>query len=333
MPDATGQRPDRNLALELVRTTEYAAIAASRWIGRGEKEKADGAAVDAMRLLLDTVQMDGTVVIGEGEKDEAPMLYNGEKIGDGSKPEVDIAVDPLEGTELCANGLPNSLAVIALAERGTMFDPGPVFYMNKMATSRDLAHLLDLDRPIAETLGLMAKERGGRCRRPRRDHARPPAPCRYGRGPARRRRPYPLHPARRRVGCADRRDRRLAGRPPVGHRRNAGGRALGRRDQVHRRQDHRQAVARQRRGAPGGHRRRATTSTRRSTPTAWCPATTCSSPPPASPTATPFAGSTSARAAPRPSRSSCARGPGRCAASARRHDRAKLRELTGSRLG
>jgi fructose-1,6-bisphosphatase II len=158
-PDATGERPDRNLALELVRTTEYAAIAASRWIGRGEKEKADGAAVDAMRVLLDTVQMDGTVVIGEGEKDEAPMLYNGEKIGDGSKPEVDIAVDPLEGTELCANGLPSSLAVIALAERGTMFDPGPVFYMNKMATSRDLAHLLDLDRPIGETLALMAKVR------------------------------------------------------------------------------------------------------------------------------------------------------------------------------
>ena len=101
-----------------MRTTEYAALAAARWIGRGEKESADGAAVDAMRLMLDTVHMDGTVVIGEGEKDEAPMLYNGEQIGDGSPPQVDIAVDPLEGTELCANGLPNSLAVIALAERG-----------------------------------------------------------------------------------------------------------------------------------------------------------------------------------------------------------------------
>ena len=128
--------PDRNLALELVRTTEYAALAAARWIGRGEKESADGAAVDAMRLMLDTVHMDGVVVIGEGEKDEAPMLYNGEQIGDGSPPEVDIAVDPLEGTELCANGLPNSLAVIALSERGTMFDPGPCVYMNKMATSQ-----------------------------------------------------------------------------------------------------------------------------------------------------------------------------------------------------
>jgi len=158
--DASGVRPDRNLALELVRTTEYAALAAARWIGRGEKESADGAAVDAMRLMLDQVQMDGVVVIGEGEKDEAPMLYNGEQIGDGSPPEVDIAVDPLEGTELCANGLPNSLAVIALSERGTMFDPGPCFYMNKMATSKDLAHLLDFDRPLGETLELIAKEKG-----------------------------------------------------------------------------------------------------------------------------------------------------------------------------
>jgi fructose-1,6-bisphosphatase II len=155
-----GTRPDRNLALELVRTTEYAALACARWIGRGEKESADGAAVDAMRKLLDTVRMDGVVVIGEGEKDEAPMLYNGEHIGDGSPPEVDIAVDPLEGTELCANGMPNAIATIALSDRGTMFDPGPCVYMMKMATSRDLAHLLDLDRPIAETLELMAKEKG-----------------------------------------------------------------------------------------------------------------------------------------------------------------------------
>jgi len=153
-------KPDRNLALELVRTTEYAAIAAARWIGRGQKESADGAAVDAMRLMLDTVQMDGTVVIGEGEKDEAPMLYNGERVGDGSGPEIDVAVDPLEGTDLCARGLPNSLAVIAMAERGTMFDPGPCVYMEKMATSKDLAHLLDLERPLSETLALIAKEKG-----------------------------------------------------------------------------------------------------------------------------------------------------------------------------
>jgi fructose-1,6-bisphosphatase II len=153
-------RPDRNLALELVRTTEYAALACARWIGRGQKEAADQAAVDAMRLMLDNVSMDGVVVIGEGEKDEAPMLYNGERIGDGSPPEVDIAVDPLEGTELCAKGMPNAIATIALAERGTMFDPGPCVYMLKMATSRDLAHLLDLDRPLAETLRLMAAEKG-----------------------------------------------------------------------------------------------------------------------------------------------------------------------------
>jgi fructose-1,6-bisphosphatase II len=153
-------RPGRNLAMELVRTTEYAALACARWIGRGDKEGADGAAVDAMRLLLDTVSMDGVVVIGEGEKDEAPMLYNGEQIGDGTEPRVDIAVDPLEGTELCANGLPNAIATIALAERGTMFDPGPCVYMLKMATSPSLAHVLDLDRPLSETLELMAREKG-----------------------------------------------------------------------------------------------------------------------------------------------------------------------------
>src|SRR3954454_19834999 len=152
-------RPDRNLALELVRVTEAAALAAARWIGRGDKIAADQAAVDAMRLVLDTVRMDGLVVIGEGEKDEAPMLYNGEGIGDGSPPQVDIAVGPLEGTELCAKGLPHAIATIALSERGTMFDPGPCVYMLKAATSRDLAHVLDLERPIGETLELMAKEK------------------------------------------------------------------------------------------------------------------------------------------------------------------------------
>src|SRR3954465_14103832 len=131
----SGTKPDRNLALELVRVTEAGALAAGRWVGRGEKESADGAAVDAMRLMLDTVPMDGVVVIGEGEKDEAPMLFNGEEIGDGSPPRVDIAVDPLEGTTLTARGMPSALAVIALAERGTMFDPGPCVYMEKIAGS------------------------------------------------------------------------------------------------------------------------------------------------------------------------------------------------------
>src|SRR5436309_6145817 len=126
MPDPTGSRPDRNLAMELVRVTEYGAMAAARWVGLGEKEAADGAAVDAMRLMLETVRMDGVVVIGEGEKDEAPMLYNGEHIGDGSPSEVDIAVYPLEGTTLTAKGMPSALSVIALSPRSTMFDPGPI---------------------------------------------------------------------------------------------------------------------------------------------------------------------------------------------------------------
>ncbi len=151
--------PDRNLALELVRVTEAAALAAGRWVGGGEKESADQAAVDAMRFTLDAVPMDGLVVIGEGEKDEAPMLYNGEQIGDGSPPQVDIAVDPLEGTTLAAKGQPSALSVIALSERDSMFDPGPCVYMEKMAAPADLADLLDLDRPIGETLALIAKRR------------------------------------------------------------------------------------------------------------------------------------------------------------------------------
>ena len=153
-------RPDRNLALELVRTTEAAALSAARLVGRGDKEAADQAAVDAMRSVLDSVQMDGVVVIGEGEKDEAPMLFNGEHIGDGSPPQVDIAVDPLEGTTLTAKGMPSALAVIALSARGTMFDPGPCVYMEKMAGPRALADLLDLDRPLGETVALVAERKG-----------------------------------------------------------------------------------------------------------------------------------------------------------------------------
>jgi fructose-1,6-bisphosphatase II len=154
-----GTRPDRNLALELVRVTEAAALAAARWVGRGEKEDADQAAVDAMRLLLDTVPMDGIVVIGEGEKDEAPMLYNGERIGDGSPPEVDIAVDPLEGTRLTARGMPSALAVIALAERGTMFDPGPCVYMEKLAGGPEIADLLSLTEPLPEVIRKVAERK------------------------------------------------------------------------------------------------------------------------------------------------------------------------------
>ena len=152
-------RPDRNLALELVRVTEAAALAAARMVGRGDKEGADQAAVDAMRVVLDSVSMDGVVVIGEGEKDEAPMLYNGEQIGDGTPPQVDVAVDPLEGTRLAALGMPSALAVIALSERGSMFDPGPCVYMEKIAGGPEIADLLDLDRPLADTLALIAERR------------------------------------------------------------------------------------------------------------------------------------------------------------------------------
>ena len=156
MPD----RPDRNLALELVRVTEAAALASARMVGMGDKEGADQAAVDAMRHVLDSVSMDGVVVIGEGEKDRAPMLYNGERIGDGSPPRVDIAVDPLEGTRLTALGMPNAISVIALSERGTMFNPGPIVYMEKIAGGPEVADLLDLDRPLPETLRLVAERKG-----------------------------------------------------------------------------------------------------------------------------------------------------------------------------
>jgi fructose-1,6-bisphosphatase II len=157
--EQTTVRPDRNLALELVRVTEAAALAAARLVGRGDKEAADQAAVDAMRAVLDSVSMDGVVVIGEGEKDEAPMLYNGESIGDGSPPRVDVAVDPLEGTRLTALGMPSAIAVIALAERGTMFDPGPIVYMEKVAGGPEVADLLDLDRPLSETVALIAQRK------------------------------------------------------------------------------------------------------------------------------------------------------------------------------
>ena len=157
---ARAAKPDRNLALELVRVTEAAALAAARMVGRGDKEGADQAAVDAMRHVLDSVSMDGVVVIGEGEKDEAPMLFNGERIGDGSPPQVDIAVDPLEGTRLTALGMPSALAVIALSERGTMFDPGPCVYMEKIAGGPEIADLLDLDRPLPETLGAGRRAQG-----------------------------------------------------------------------------------------------------------------------------------------------------------------------------
>jgi len=149
--------PDRNMALELVRVTEAAAMAAGRWMGRGDKNAADGAAVEAMRFMLNTVRMDGVVVIGEGEKDEAPMLYNGERLGSESEPQVDIAVDPIDGTRLTAMGLPGAVSVVAVAERGTMYDPRHIFYMNKIATGPEAAGEIDIEAPVRENLARVAK--------------------------------------------------------------------------------------------------------------------------------------------------------------------------------
>ena len=152
--------PDRNLALELVRVTEAAAMGAARWIGRGDKESADQAAVDAMRLMLDTVSMDGAVVIGEGEKDEAPMLFNGEEVGSGDGPQVDVAVDPLEGTRLTALGQPNAISVIALAERGTMFFPGAAVYMDKIAGGPAAVDAIDINASPTENVEAVAEAKG-----------------------------------------------------------------------------------------------------------------------------------------------------------------------------
>ena len=157
---APRQAPDRNLAMELVRVTEAAALAASRWVGRGDKDGADAAAVDAMRLVLDTVSMDGVVVIGEGEKDDAPMLFNGERIGTGEPPETDIAVDPIEGTTLCSLGQGGATSVLAVSERGTMFDPGPFVYMEKMAVGPEAMGAIDITRSITENLEGVAKAKG-----------------------------------------------------------------------------------------------------------------------------------------------------------------------------
>ena len=157
---ANSQRPDRNLALELVRVTESAALAASRWVGRGDKNGADGAAVDAMRTVLSTVPMDGIVVIGEGEKDEAPMLFNGERVGDGTAPLTDVAVDPIDGTTLTAYGRANAIAVIAVSERGTMFNPGPCVYMHKIAVGPEAAGSIDITATATQNLKWIDKAKG-----------------------------------------------------------------------------------------------------------------------------------------------------------------------------
>ena len=154
------QKPDRNLALELVRVTEAAAMAASRWMGRGDKNGADAAAVEAMRIVLSSVQMDGIVIIGEGEKDEAPMLYNGERIGDGTPPECDIAVDPIDGTTLTAKGRAGALSVIAVSERGSMFDPGPCVYMEKIAVGPKAKGAIDVTASATDNLNSLSQRLG-----------------------------------------------------------------------------------------------------------------------------------------------------------------------------
>jgi fructose-1,6-bisphosphatase II len=154
------EAPDRNLAMELVRVTEAAALASGRWVGRGMKEEGDGAAVDAMRQLINSVNMNGVVVIGEGEKDEAPMLYNGERVGNGQGAEVDIAVDPVDGTTLMAEGRPNAISIIAAAERGSMYDPSAVFYMDKIAVGPEAAGTIDIEAPVAHNINAVAKAKG-----------------------------------------------------------------------------------------------------------------------------------------------------------------------------
>ena len=160
MTASSHQAPDRNLAMELVRVTESAALAAGRWVGRGDKNGGDGAAVDAMRQLLSTVSMRGVVVIGEGEKDEAPMLYNGEEVGNGQGPDCDVAVDPIDGTTLMAEGRPNSISVIAVSERGTMYDPSAVFYMDKIAVGPDAKGAININESVEWNINSVAKAKG-----------------------------------------------------------------------------------------------------------------------------------------------------------------------------
>jgi fructose-1,6-bisphosphatase II len=154
------QKPDRNLALELVRVTEAAAMAAGRWVGRGDKNDADGVAVNAMRVMISSIGMRGTVVIGEGEKDNAPMLYNGEEVGDGTGPMCDVAVDPIDGTTLTAKGMNNAISVLAVSPRGSMYDPSAVFYMEKLVTGPEAADVVDIRLPVAENIHQVAKAKG-----------------------------------------------------------------------------------------------------------------------------------------------------------------------------
>ncbi len=279
------ERPDRNIALELVRVTEAAALAAGRWVGRGDKVAADQAAVDAMRLMIDTVSMDGVVVIGEGEKDEAPMLYNGESVGTGEGPACDVAVDPIDGTRLTAVGQPNALSVIALAERGSMFFPGAAVYMEKVATGPEAADAIDITASPEENVRLVAKAKGIR-------------PEEVGVVILDRERHADMIARVREVGArvhlitdgdvagaiAAATTRTLGARPPARDRRDARGRRRRRGAEVPRRRDAGPPVPTRRRRAAAAARRRATTSNASSPPTTSSPGRTCSSRPPGSPT-------------------------------------------------
>ena len=260
-------------------------MAAGRWVGRGDKNGADGAAVSAMRTLVHTVSMNGVVVIGEGEKDEAPMLFNGERIGDGTGAEVDIAVDPIDGTTLTAKGMPNAIAVLAAADRGAMFDPSAVFYMDKLVTGPEAADFVDINAPVAVNIRRVAKAKRSAARGRHRRHPGPPPARGHRQGDPRDRRPDQVHLRRRRRRLDHGRARGHRRRPADGHRRHPRGHHLGLRDQVPRRRHPGQALAEGRRRAAARARRRPRPGPGAVRPTTWSAATTSSSSPPASPTA------------------------------------------------
>ena len=224
-------------------------MAAGRWVGRGDKEGGDGAAVDAMRELVNSVSMRGVVVIGEGEKDNAPMLYNGEEVGNGDGPDCDFAVDPVDGTTLMAKGMPNAISVLAVAERGAMFDPSAVFYMNKIAVGPDAVDVIDITAPIGENIRRVAKVRKSSRRRHHRVRARPAAARPADRRRPRRGRPHPADLRRRRRRCHRGLPARFGHRHAGRHRRHARGHHHRRRDPLH---------GRRHPGRAGPHRRRRT---------------------------------------------------------------------------
>ena len=262
-------------------------MAAARWVGRGDKNGADAVAVNAMRVMISTIGMNGIVVIGEGEKDNAPMLYNGEKVGDGTGPECDVAVDPIDGTTLTAKGMSNAVAVLAVSPRGSMYDPSAVFYMEKLITGPEAADAVDIRYPVAENINQVAKAKGA-SRGRHRGRPRPAAARGAGRGDPGHRGADQVHRRRRRRRRDLGRPARQRRRPAARDRRHAGGDHRGLRDEVHGRRHPGPAVAprttteREKALAAGHNLDRDFVLA----PTTWSPATTASSSPPASPTAT-----------------------------------------------